>query len=727
MHNTFKVNFLATSISAVLLSASFSSGAANCPPSAPAGSICEAIIMNDGKAVSLTSDLYITEGNGLTYSGSTPFVAQYLRKNITATAPGAYAIYADADSFFNSNLNLEKGISIVSENGTAIKIDGAFKQPATPNIGISIKDGSTVKGKDNAIDFENAKSAMRMDINGNVYGNIIGNGLTGNKINFAYQGGAQQALFDGYKITGVEKIENWGDLTIVAKDKTVTWSGDFNNKNNAVMNFKIGNESNLNSPILLVEGKTVFNTGSKALFNYVGSNINDIANKDIVLIQSNGGMSGTVEVGQAGVPAVSELSPLMKQTDSWIGQTDPVVNGGIKGDQLVVRYGVNYEGADNFLHLASEGGASEDQLGAASYIVNYALAEYNKTQSDASGALLALLTSAGNSEASIANLADQLTLDAEGSEIRAALRVVDKMRDKVNDRSFYLRNQSAETPWNFWAQTLYSNARQRSEAYVPGYRINGYGINIGMDRRFRDEALFGVSFGYQNSNIDIDSHGNTKDVNSYEAMAYTGWFDNRYFINGNVNMGYNSNSSTRHIGTNTGYQGNTKAEADYTSVQMGYQINGGMTFDLDVVKLQPRAEYNYQWLRVGDYSESGSPASLEVDRQSYSVKHLGAGLKAFNTYELTMGSLTPSLSLMGYRDLNDSEVITQTAGLVMDQGKGKGRFTVTGDSIGNNIFEASLNTNLQLKNSISLDGNLNYYKRAGYNEGYVGVSISKHF
>ncbi|HAU3160554.1 TPA: autotransporter outer membrane beta-barrel domain-containing protein [Salmonella enterica subsp. houtenae] len=742
MSKKFREKILAISISTILLSTAFNTAASVCPPYTPAGSTCDAIIASDGKPVTLASDLYVTEGNGLTYTGTTPFAAQYIRKNITVAGENAYAIYADGNTFFNNNINLEKGINIISKNGTAIKIDGSFKQPSVPNIGISIKDGSTVKGRENAIDFSEAKTALRIDVNGNVHGNIVGNGQEGNKINFAYQGGAQQGLFDGYIISGVEKIDNWGNLSIIAKDKTIFWSGDFNNKKNAILDFKIGNSTNLNTPILLIEGKTVFNTGSKALFSYVGSNINDIVNKDIILIQSNGGMSGTVEVGQNGGNAVSDLSPLLKQTDSWITTTDPVVNGGLQGNQLVVRYGVNYEGGDNFVNIAKQGGISEQRLQAASYIVNYALSEYNKTQSVQNGELLALLTSAGNSNTGadgvnspgvgnssngIARLVEQLTPNAEGSEVRAALRVVDKMHDQANNRSFYLRHQEAATPWNLWAQTLYTHARQDNVTDIFGYQTNAYGINIGMDRRFRDEALFGVAFGYQNSHININGYGNTKDVNSYEAMAYTGWFNERYFINGNVNMGYNKNSSTRNIGSLNGYQGNTKAEADYNSLQMGYQASAGMTFDLDIVKLQPRVEYNYQWLRVEDYVESGSPASLEVDRQSYSVKHLGAGFTAFNTYDLAFGKLTPSLSLMGYRDLDDSEVITETAGLAMDQGKGKGRFTITGDSIGNNIFEATLKSSLALKNNINLDGNVNYYKRAGYNEGYIGLSVSKYF
>ncbi|MCW6635519.1 autotransporter outer membrane beta-barrel domain-containing protein, partial [Yersinia ruckeri] len=81
MNNKFKKNIVATSISAVLLSTTFNVMAIDCSPDAPLGSLCDAIIANDGKGVSLSSDLYVTEGNGLTYTGSNSFVPQYLRKN----------------------------------------------------------------------------------------------------------------------------------------------------------------------------------------------------------------------------------------------------------------------------------------------------------------------------------------------------------------------------------------------------------------------------------------------------------------------------------------------------------------------------------------------------------------------------------------------------------------------------------------------------------------------
>ncbi|EIR3455505.1 autotransporter outer membrane beta-barrel domain-containing protein, partial [Salmonella enterica] len=102
MSKNFRAKILAVSISTILLSTAFNTAASVCPPYTPAGSTCDAIISSDGKAVTLTSDLYVAEGNALTYTGNTPFVAQYIRKNITVSGENAYAIYADGNTFFNN-------------------------------------------------------------------------------------------------------------------------------------------------------------------------------------------------------------------------------------------------------------------------------------------------------------------------------------------------------------------------------------------------------------------------------------------------------------------------------------------------------------------------------------------------------------------------------------------------------------------------------------------------
>lgn len=83
------------------------------------------------------------------------------------------------------------------------------------------------------------------------------------KINFAYQGGAQNALFDGYKITGVPLIENHGNLTIQGKDKTIQWEGNFMNKENSQLIFRLDDNTNTDETILHVTGDVTFKKVAK--------------------------------------------------------------------------------------------------------------------------------------------------------------------------------------------------------------------------------------------------------------------------------------------------------------------------------------------------------------------------------------------------------------------------------------------------------------------------------
>lgn len=709
--------------------------AADCPEN----TVCSTVIKTDGNTSYSGGDILVSSGNGLEYQGNaTPFTSLYLKNNIRVSGQGDNAIYVNSNSLFTGNLNIE-GTSVVSENGTAIKIDGAFQQskPTNPNVGIYIKNGGVVSGSKNAVDYSGSSTSIRMDVHGSIKGNIVGNNAEGNKINFGYQGGGgKDATFDGQKITGVDKIENYGNLTVVAQNSTILWDADYTNKADASMDFKIGESSNLAEPIVLVTGKTTFNENSKVALSYTGSNVNNLLNKNVVLINSEGGISGgdnvTVEAGEGFGSSSSssfDVSPLLKVDESWLEATPPGVNGGVSGDQLVARYAVNYKGGDDFVGQVSKGGANAEEVVTADYTVNYALEQHNKTGSDESGELLALLASAGTDAAKSARLADEITPDAEGSEIRAAMLVVDKLRSQVDDRTNILRNEShlgsANDGWNAWTNLLYAYGSQDSTADMHGYTLNTYGISVGFDRVFDNQRLIGFSFAYANSSSDIKDTKDSKDIDSLQGMIYSGWFNERYFIDGNVNIGTNFNSSSRSIGTSTGYEGNTTAKAEYDSSQVGYQVIAGMKFDLDIIKLEPRAAYNYQWLRVDDYNETGSPASLKYDRQSYSVKQFGLGLTAFNTYDIAYGQLTPLFSVMAYKDMDDDERVRQSAALSMDTSTD--RFVIYGDSVGGDLLEAKLNASLRMANEFSVSGGLTYYQRDDYKEAFIGVALSKRF
>ncbi len=725
----FKPSLLSLIVSSYLLAPGLVM-AADCP----ADTQCDTVIKADGNAAYSGHDLVVSTGNGLQYQGGDKFTSSlYLKKNIRVSGDDAAGIYVAGDALFSGNLNIEAGSAIISDKGTAIKIDGNFEQgnPLNPNKGIYIKDGSVIQGAVDAVDFSGSASSLRIDVNGTLKGNIIGNGVAGNKINFGYQGGAgKTARFEGLRISGIGKLENYGKLTLVAQDKTIVWDSNFYNKKNASMIFNVGENAKLTQPILLITGNSNFDSNSAVKFSYTGTDINDIIGQNIVLLESAGELNGgdNVTVSTDDV-LVQSASPLLQVQDSWLVQTPPEFNGGVSGNQLIARYGVNYRGADDFVAQAAAGGATVNEIAMANYVVNYALNTHGQTGSAESGQLMALLALSGTDAAKTAALADELTPDAEGSEIRAALIMVDKMRSQVDERTNVLRSQSylgtAHSGWNGWTELIGGYGKQSDSADIHGYSLSTYGINVGFDRVFDKQRLLGISMAYARSSSDITDTGNSKTVNSFETLIYSGWFNDRYFIDGNINIGRNSNSSSREIGASVGYQGNTEAKADYDSLQLGFQAMAGMTFDLYMVKFEPRIAYNHQWLRTDDYAETGSPASLRFHRQSYETQQLGAGYNVYNTYQLDAGQFTPSFSAMAYRDLNSDEVVRETVGLIMDSPQKQ--FTVTGDQIGGDILEIKLNGHLKMDNNFSVSAGLSFYQRDAYDELNLGITTTKRF
>jgi len=670
----------------------------------------------------------------LTFSGGS-FGTHNIASDILVEADDASGVHVAADAMFTGNINT-KGKDIISTNGTGILIEGDFNQsnPTNPNLGIFIQDGSTVSGAVNAIDFSHSNSTLRIDVDGTIEGNIVGNGMEGNKINFANNYGSASAVFNGQSITGINKIENHGNLTVIAQASTIVWDANYTNKDNASMTFKVGEQSNLDDPLLLVTGETTFGVNSQVTFSYTGSNVNDILGQNIILLESEGGINKgeNVTVGSdipAGSGSSLDASPLLVVDDSWLETTGPEFNGGVSGVQLIVRYAVNYQGADEFVALVSAGGGTNNEIATANYMANFALDEHNATGSDASAELIALLTSSGTEAESTAQLADEMTPDAEGSELRAALMVVDKMRGQIDERTNILRNESAlgtaNNGWNAWSQLLYGQGSQDSSDTINGYTLNTYGINIGFDRVFDKQRLLGASFAYARSAADIDGSKNTNEVDSYQGMLYSGWFDDTYFIDGNINIGRNSNTSERTIGGTTGYEGDIHAKAEYSSMQLGYQLMAGMKFDLNAVQFEPRIAYNYQWIRTADYEEHGSPASLRYDRQAYSSEQIGLGYNMFNTFEVERGLFTPSFVVMAYKDLNPDEVFRESATLVMDTSGD--RFVIEGDQVGGDMLEVKLNGHLAMDNNLSLSAGINYYQREDYSEFIIGFTTAKRF
>lgn len=689
---------------------------------------CETVTIEKGSKNYGNRDTIVANGDGINFVNGN-WNTTGLKHNVTVTGEKAIAVHINKGADFRGNLYLE-GKNIISENGTAIKVDGDFlsKNSKNPNLGIYLKDGAVVKGRDNAINFLKSTKTMRIDANGTVIGNIIGNNLPGNKMNLGYQGSAGKSFtFDGDKIIGVGKIDNRGKLTIVARDdKSVRFETNFTNMKNGSIDFQISGNNTLDHALLFVDGKVDFQDNSKVGFTYKGENIKNLIGKQIILIESSREMSGGQNVTVTGSSdGVFDLSPLLAVDDSWIKELPPKVNGGVIGNQLIATYDVNYKGGEAFIDNGKLGGATTSEQATSKYIVDYALAQYNKTKSNESGELLALLTSVGNNTQLTTQLFDELTPDADGAEIQSALQNADKIRSTLNQRSSNLRSSLVSEGWNLTPHILVSYGKNGSST---NYETNTYGVNVTADRLITDENYIGFGLGYLSNSIDYDN--DNKKINGFHLSGYTGWFDDNTFVDINFNAGYSSVASSRYIGLASGFENKTKAKMDYNMLQIGYQLTVGYKFNIDVVHIEPFLSYKHQWVRIDDRQETGSIASLQYDRQTYSAGHMGGGINFSASFDMPYGTFTPSATIAAYYDTNKNDNITESFGLVIDKESNPqrgNRQIINGAPVGGDVIEATLSASVRLDNNLFIDSSLSYYNQDEYNEGMVGLSISKKF
>lgn len=713
-------------LSAAVLSAIYGSAvAADCDSTL---TICETVNINNGDTAQINKDVNVSQGDGVVFNGSsTEYKAQAITKNITVTGNGANAIKINQGATFSSNINLN-GANVTSENGTAILVEGNFPKRGT---GVYIRDGAIIRGKTAAIDFSTLKTGFRSDVNGEIHGDILGNNHVDTKINFAYQGGAQNALFDGYKITGVPLIENHGNLTIQGKDKTIQWEGNFMNKENSQLIFRLDDNTNTDETILHVTGDVTFKKGSQAKLDFKGTSVDNIINKDIVLIASDSAIKDEAGITVTDANAIApDISPLLEKTDSWLETTPPNISGGVSGNQLIARYGISYEGGDNFISAAERGNVTENGLAAANFIIPTVLNEFNNTRSQISDEALSLLVAAGNNDNNIAALSNDLAPIADGSDIQAGLIMVEDMRNNIAHRYLRYDNQlpieEREIGWNIWANILYGYGTQSQQGGINGYNTYRTGIQIGTDYEINQDALIGVSLAYNYAKADAKQRNASKEISHFEFMPYAGWYSDTLFLNGNLNIGYYTVDSERDIGGNTGWQGNTKAKGDYSGVQLGYQINAGTYLDFDFIHIKPMLTYQYQWLNIDSWEETGSTLSMRTYGQRYAVNQLGGSVALWNDYQTSYGKLTPSLNLRYIKDIAGNNDINQRHSLTYFN-TGGSTFDIKGNTVGGDIISAELGANLDITQSLNLGTTMGYQRYDKFNEGRIGFTVSQRF
>jgi uncharacterized protein with beta-barrel porin domain len=182
--------------------------------------------------------------------------------------------------------------------------------------------------------------------------------------------------------------------------------------------------------------------------------------------------------------------------------------------------------------------------------------------------------------------------------------------------------------------------------HARGYDMDSGGFTLGLDYKVTEHFAVGLSFGYTSTNVDLAAPGRIF-VNGGKMGIYSTTFFGGWYLDAAVNGGLNSYETHR-----SALQGEASGAPD------GGELNGvfgtGYDFKKGAWTFGPTATFNYTYVGLGDFTERGSLAPLNIhggDEQSMRTA-LGAKVK----YDWKVGGvlIKPELRVAWQHEYGDT-------------------------------------------------------------------------
>jgi autotransporter-associated beta strand protein len=231
----------------------------------------------------------------------------------------------------------------------------------------------------------------------------------------------------------------------------------------------------------------------------------------------------------------------------------------------------------------------------------------------------------------------------------------------------------APTPDNRWGVFLtglgeFTDIDSTTEA--PGYNVNTGGFTFGVDYRLTPNFAIGLTGGYAHTNINLDAGGNIN-VNGGKLGAYVTIFGNGFYLDGAVTGGPSGYQTRRTalLGTASGNTGG----ADFNAM-----VAAGYEWTIGNLSIGPTASFQYSYVGLSSFTESGSLAPLSFPNQNTQSELSAFGAKATYNWKIGHVTLLPQISAAWQHEYG-ATAYSVIAGFASGAGND---FTVTGPEIG---------------------------------------------
>lgn len=191
------------------------------------------------------------------------------------------------------------------------------------------------------------------------------------------------------------------------------------------------------------------------------------------------------------------------------------------------------------------------------------------------------------------------------------------------------------SPWGFFINGLYVSTDRDATSRESGFKSDDFGVTAGIDYAFTDKFVFGLAFGYKDSDADIDANGGKLESDSYSYFAYWSMYPNEFwYVDAMVGYSESDHDQTRNVnytiggpGSGLGAGSNTisnSALSDTESDEISVSVTAGRNFFYNNWTMSPYGRIEYADIEIDGFNESmaqaaalGSGLALQIDDQDF--------------------------------------------------------------------------------------------------------------
>jgi outer membrane autotransporter protein len=227
-----------------------------------------------------------------------------------------------------------------------------------------------------------------------------------------------------------------------------------------------------------------------------------------------------------------------------------------------------------------------------------------------------------------------------------------------------------ENRWGFFVTGLGEFTDVSTTDGARGFNFRTGGVTLGVDYRIGSNFAIGLTGGYAHTGVDLANNGSI-DVNGGTGGFYATAFSGGLYLDTAVTGGASGYETHR-----TALQGTANGSTDSQTVN--FLVAGGYDWTTGALTIGPIANFQYTYVGLNGFTETGSLAPLKYGDQSVDSIRTALGIKASYDWKIGGVLIRPEVRASWQHEYGDS-----TYTIVANFANGAGNsFTVSGPRIG---------------------------------------------